>query len=528
MPRLRARRHRDDLRAEKLQLAVDLGELAQARGGVRQREQDEQHGALPAQLLQAARRGGAHREREVGRGEPGAAGLDQRAQAARLLARGERAEEIDHVPAVLRREGAAERGHAPGGDAVGEPPEEIARGVLAGMGRGEIRGAPRQPRAAGAVPRAASAMAGRAVRAVQLDPARDRRRLIRDGRAQVRGRIGVDGKRRQGDPEPGGDGRHGRGQQERGPSLQDEGGSAPDQAQHGDLGPDEEPGLDPGRLRHRVIRQAVGQGPVRRIVARRRGEREAARHREDQRGQAQLPGDEAGEVRHRRAADGGGLAGERGQEPAPAERGEPEDRHQQRDLGEEQPAIRRADQGGHAADLHPGIPEAGGDDREHDGERDRWRSGGPRAPQTAARRRPPRATRRRARGPAAGARRATRPPRRCAARRSAPPRGPTARRRRRARPRPWRRRRRSRAPSPPRARRSSPRRRSRARGGARGPRAGAASRGGSSTPCRTASRASGAARSRARAARPRGRSPPPPGRRGRPRRRTPGRRRASA
>src|SRR6185436_299337 len=115
--RHRAHRYRDDLRAEKLQLAVDQGELAHAPGRAWEREQDEQYRAPPAQLLQAARRGGPDREREVGRGEPGAAGLDQWAQDARLLTRGERAEKIDHVPAVLRRQRAAERGHAPGGDA---------------------------------------------------------------------------------------------------------------------------------------------------------------------------------------------------------------------------------------------------------------------------------------------------------------------------------------------------------------------------------------------------------------------------
>src|SRR6185295_20260089 len=84
-----AQRHRDDLGAGRLQRVVGLGELDEPGPRLGQGEEHEVHHPAVAQLLQAARRGGPHRDGEIGRDEPRPVGLHQRRQLTRALTRGQ-------------------------------------------------------------------------------------------------------------------------------------------------------------------------------------------------------------------------------------------------------------------------------------------------------------------------------------------------------------------------------------------------------------------------------------------------------
>src|SRR5262249_59626658 len=69
----------------------------------------------------------------------------------RGLPRRQRADEVDHVPAVVLRQRIAEARHALP-EAMGEPPEHVARRVVVRVRRGEIGGPGRQPPARGGGP----------------------------------------------------------------------------------------------------------------------------------------------------------------------------------------------------------------------------------------------------------------------------------------------------------------------------------------------------------------------------------------
>ena len=295
-------RHRDDLGAGGLQRVVGLGELDEPGPRVRQGEEDEMHHPPVAQLLEAARRGRSHRDGEVGRDEPWAIGLDHRGHLPRALTRGQGADEVDQVPPIFLAERRAERGHAALGNAVGEPPEHVARGVVGGVRRGQVGGRLRQARAAGAVSTAGRAVAGRAVRAVERGAARDGHRLVRHRRAPVGGGIGVHRHRWQRDPEPRDERHAARGAQEHPPRAQEQPDDHREHADEGHLRADEEARGPARHLGRRLPGKAEREGPADRVVHRGRRHGQRGGGEQDQQREPRLAGHEAPEPRHRGAA----------------------------------------------------------------------------------------------------------------------------------------------------------------------------------------------------------------------------------
>ena len=100
--------------------------------------------------------------------------------------------------------------------------------------------------------------------------------------------------------------------------------------------------------------------------------RRGAHHRDDheeQQRERRLPADEAREPQHRRAPDRGAVAAEPGQVPPAVDGGEGEDRQEERELHEEQAAVRGPDEARHGRDLRRGVERARQDQREHADER---------------------------------------------------------------------------------------------------------------------------------------------------------------
>src|SRR5439155_20305528 len=123
---------------------------------------------LPAEALQGAPvalPAGARRVREVGSHDAGP-GDRSGAEATGRLRRPQEPDVVDHVPSRLGRKPIDEPRHGGPRDAVGHPPEEIARGVITGVLGGEVGGA--WPEAGGrrAVAPAGEAVADRALGAV--------------------------------------------------------------------------------------------------------------------------------------------------------------------------------------------------------------------------------------------------------------------------------------------------------------------------------------------------------------------------
>ncbi len=182
-----------------------------------------------------------------------------------------------------------------------------------------------------------------------------------------------------------------------------------------------------------------------------------------------------------------------------------QDRDQQRDLDEQQPAVARADQRGDAAHLEPGIGHARADDEQHQGERHARE-----AAHREHRERPRVRARLGGRGPQQRGQRQERaepgPGRdQVAARRGARRRAPAARPPPRGRPTPWRPRPPRRAATPRRGRRAGRRRSARARAAAGARPAAGAGRGAPARRCRTGSAPGAAPTPPDRARRPRGR-----------------------
>ena len=103
-----------------------------------------------------------------------------------------------------------------------------------------------------------------------------------------------------------------------------------------------------------------------------RGRRHAHRCDDPEHHQRQhrLRGHEPAQPSHRRPADGGRVAGE-GREEAAIERRQHDHRDDEGQLDEQQPAVARAEQSRHAADLEPRVPDPG--DHDHDEQPQRGR-----------------------------------------------------------------------------------------------------------------------------------------------------------
>ena len=104
---------------------------------------------------------------------------------------------------------------------------------------------------------------------------------------------------------------------------------------------------------------------MRRLVARRRCGAHHRDDREEQQRERRLPADEAREPPHRRAPDRGAVAAELGQVTPAVDGGEGEDRQEERELHEEQAAVRGPDEARDGGDLRRGVERARQDQREH-------------------------------------------------------------------------------------------------------------------------------------------------------------------
>src|SRR2546427_3121346 len=165
------------------------------------------------------------------------------------------------------------------------------------------------------------------------------RRLVRDGRPQVGRRVGVDGERRQREAGARGEKDDSPDEERQPPRTEEERGDHPDQAEHRDLAARERP---QGRARPALEphqREAEGEWPRGRLVARGRREGQRADDGKDREGEGGLYDYEAREPPHRRTPDGGAVAGEARKMDRAIQRRERQDREQERDLQQQEATI---------------------------------------------------------------------------------------------------------------------------------------------------------------------------------------------
>src|SRR5436309_3409061 len=123
------------------------------------------------------------------------------------------------------------------------------------------------------------------------------------------------------------------------PRTEEERGDHPDQAEHRDLAARERP---QGRARPALEpdqREAEGERPRGRLVARGRREGQRADDGKDREGEGGLHDHEAREPPHRRTPDGGAVAGEARKMDRAIQRRERQDREQERDLQQQEATI---------------------------------------------------------------------------------------------------------------------------------------------------------------------------------------------
>ena len=109
---------------------------------------------------------------------------------------------VDDVPALVLGECRREPWHGPARDAVTDPPEEIAGGVLSRVRRAEVRGRAGQARRGGTVAASAAPMTGGAALGVDVGAGGNRRDGVGHGRPMVGGRVRVDRPQRRGSASP--------------------------------------------------------------------------------------------------------------------------------------------------------------------------------------------------------------------------------------------------------------------------------------------------------------------------------------
>ena len=133
--------------------------------------------------------------------------------------------------------------------------------------------------------------------------------------------------------------------------MADERGDHADQAEHRELAADEGPGRRVGRALERHQREAEGERPLGRLVARGRRDAHRADDGEDRERESALRDDEAREAPHRRAPDRRTIGGEAREMDRAIHGRECQDRNQQGDFQEQQAPVPGSDESGDRADV---------------------------------------------------------------------------------------------------------------------------------------------------------------------------------
>ena len=284
---------------------------------------------------------------------------------------GHGAHEIDHVPARrLVEHGVEWRHHV--ADAVGDPPVEVAIGVIVDMVGGEVGGLHAEEPARRTVAAALTPVAGRAMGCEQVCTLHDRsRRVPRRGHMEAR-RISLDRRKLK------------RGY-EIGDAGDDNGAARRDRARPQPCAParrcadkDQQPAQEdtaaarPQR-RHELASQlrvaesgiavAHRERPGRLHMRARRRRAERADHADDRKAQCRLDqaiayerGQRFGSGRYTASSS---LAHEPRRDAEPIDGSDRNHGKEERDLDQQKPTVVGADQGRHAADQHPAVDEAG-------------------------------------------------------------------------------------------------------------------------------------------------------------------------